>query len=408
MGGVIGNSLELAAPSSAVVGYSLVQLNPQDIAIRSMVDFSPDRSGALSRNALQVAEYVNAIQNAGGSESFAPIAAALVGMPDDPSLNDAYQKLLSETTGGLVSGAVSGSITFNDAMHSCRQREGDYRFVREGECAWARVDGYSLDQEQTSSNPGYQLETVTLAGGRQLEIAANTHFGFGLSYQYSDLDAKLTDTDGSQAEAAVIFKQRHDATMFSLSLSAGYGWYESERSVDLPAPGVKAHGDQDVFLSAMHGRWSYDFEQGENYYLRPLLDLGVTRVHRKGFTETGAGGANLEVEKETDSFMTLQPAIEFGGEHLLSSGTLMRPFARVGITHFLNDNECQMTATMTGAPDDVPPFTTINERDETYVDVSFGLDLIRTNNATLRVDYAGQFSQDSSAHMVGAKLAVPF
>ncbi len=61
----------------------------------------------------------------------------------------------------------------------------------------------------------------TIAGGIQQEMAANTHFGYGLSLQSSDLDSSLTDSDGKQIEVGMIIKRQFGASMFSGSFSAG-------------------------------------------------------------------------------------------------------------------------------------------------------------------------------------------
>ena len=408
IGGINDNGLALNAPSSAVVSYNLVQISSNELAILSNIDFSPGRSNALSPNARQVAEHVNAIQNAGGTDSFAPIVAALMELPDDPSLNAAYKKLIPESLGSLTTETATTSVGFHDALHSCRQQDGDHRFVREGECRWMRVDGFTRDQDETSHNPGYQLDAFSIAGGVQQEIATNTHLGFGLSFQNSDLDSSLSDSDGNQIEGGIIIKRRYDATMISGSVSAGYGWYDSERVVGLPVPGVSASSDQDIFFGSIHGRVSHDFELGMNKYIRPLVDLGATQVHRKGFNEKGAGGANLKVDSDDETLVTLQPAIEFGGEFRRDSGTLVRPYARIGVTHYLTDNKHRVTATMQGAPGNVAPFTIETKSDRTYADFSLGVDVIKKKGASLRLGYTGQFSDNSSSHAAGIKLSIPF
>jgi hypothetical protein len=407
-GGITDSGLALQAPMSAVVRYETLRLSPNEIAIVSDVDFSPKRGQPLSDNARQVADYVNAIQNAGGTEAFAPIVAALVDVPDGASLNAAYKRLLAESMGSLGNQTVAGSVSFNDAMHSCRQRVGEHRFVREGECTWLRVDGVTRDQDTTSTNPGYQLHAVAIAGGAQQEIVPDTHAGFGLSYQRSRLDSSLSDSEGQHIEGAVIVKRRYAATMLSASVSAGYGSYDTVRTVDLPTPGVRATSDQRIVFAAIHGRVSHDFKQGENLYIRPLVDLGVTTVHRKAFNEAGAGGANLDVASATDTLVTVQPSIEIGGELQHGRNTLVRPYARIGITRYLSDNKNQVTATMQGAPAGVAPFTTSTRADRTYADLSLGIDVLKDKSTVLRVGYAGQFSENSASHGAGAKLSIRF
>jgi len=405
------SGLELTAAESAVVSYELLDDPGDDVnlVLSSTVDFSSSGKGRrkFRRNREAFGRYVNAVMQAGGSEEFAPLAASFVEMPDQASLGRAYDRLIPESLGSLGFESVVSSAGFNDAMHSCRQRQGDYRFVSEGECRWMRLDAASRDQDETSKNPGYDLDTYSIAGGAQHKIAADTHLGYALSYQKSDFDADLTDSDGKQVEAGLILKRRYNAAMVSGSVSAGYSWHDTDRDVP-PSVGVTAESDQEIYLGSVHARASYDFLQGANGYIRPLVDLGYTRVYRKDFKEKGAGAANLNVDSEDDDFVTVQPAIEFGGELHGDNGALIRPYLRIGATHYLSDNEHKVTASLQGAPVSVAPFTVKTESDDTYADLSLGVDLISSKGANLRFNYSGQFSDDYDAHAASIKLSIPF
>jgi hypothetical protein len=403
------SGLELAYAKSAVTSYELLYPDEKEVVLSYVVDYdAPGKRGVFNRNRSAFGKYVNAVQKAGGSPDFAPLAAELLSLPDSASLGRAYDQLIPESLGSLATETTAASVVFNNAMHSCRQQGGEYRFVREGECRWMRVDGVTRDQDDTSRNPGYQLDAFSIAGGMQHEIAADIHLGYGVSFQHADLDASLTDSDGNQIAGGIILKRRYNATMVSGSVSAGYGWYDTERDVGLPGPGVSARSDQEIFFGSIHGRVSRDFQQGANRYIRPLVDLGVTQVHRKGFNEKGAGAANLEVDSDDDTLVTLQPAIEFGGEFRRDSGTLVRPYARIGATRYLTDNKRQVTAGLEGAPDNVAPFTIETESDRTYADLSLGVDVIKRKGTNARVEYTGQFSDDSSSHAAAVKLYIPF
>jgi outer membrane autotransporter protein len=404
--GAVNTGLNLLAPpTTAVVRYDLVQPNAQEIAVQSEVNFSP---GALGDNSRRLGTYINAIQSAGGSESFAPIALALMDLPDAQSLEQAYDGLIPEVQANLGLDTVSSSLFFNDTLHSCRQREGDYRFAKEGDCVWARVEGGGRDQERSSQNPGYQTDTVTISTGLQREMQPGSHLGFALSYQDVDLDSARAGSDGSRLAGGVIVKHQVDAVTVSASLGLGYGSYDSERRVDLPTPGVKASSEQDVYFASLHGRVGYDFMPTENFYIRPLVDLGFTHVNRRGFTEEGAGAANLKVSGEKEMYSTIRPAVEIGGETELAGGLQVRPYAQVGMTHYLSSNRYEITARMEGAPAGVDPFTISVEDERTFADLALGVDLIKKDGINLRFNYSGQFSGQSASHVGGVKLAIPF
>jgi hypothetical protein len=403
--GAVGDGLALLTDTSAVVTHAISFPSGNQVAVGTSVDFAPR---GLGPNARRIGRHVNAIQGAGGSESFAPFAASLIAQPDDASLDVAYEKLGPGVIGSVATVSTLASLEFNDAMHSCRQREGAYRFVREGECAWIRFGGGTRDQRRTGLNPGYKLDVLTLAGGTQREVAPDSHVGLGFSYQQSDLGSRFSDLKGDRFEAGLMVKRHFDATRLSGSLSLGYGRYDSRRRVDLAPPDQVARANQELWSVSAQGRVSHDLEQGPNFYVRPMVSAGVTRVSRKSFKEKGAGGANLDVARENDTIVTIQPAVEFGGERQLRDGSLLRPHLRVGVTHYLGSNDRKITAIMQGAPEGVTPFTVTNRADRTYTDLALGVDVVKTNGATVRLDYSGQFSRKSSANAVWVKFSMPF
>jgi len=403
--GVVVDGLSVTTPTSSIVRYQLSYPSANEIAVSTSVDFAPASVGG---NSQRIGRHINGIVAAGGSAGFAPIATALVNLPDDASLVRAYEKLGPGAVGNVAGLSSTASLEFNDAMHSCRQREGEQRFIREGECSWLRVGGGIRDQERGDLNSGYRLDAATVAGGVQREVAADTHFGFGLAYQQADLDSNYSNVNGDRYEAGLILKRRYDATRISGSLSAGYGSYDSHRLVDVATPGVRAVGKQEIWSVSLHGRISQDLLARDDLYLRPMVGLGLMTVSRAGYAETGAGGANLHVAKERDNFVTLHPAVEVGGERSLGDGTLLRPYLRLGLTRFLTDNDRQVTASLESAPAGVEPFTVVTEGDRNYLDLAFGIDVLKRQGVTMRFDYTGQFSRNSSAHAVGAKFTWPF
>jgi len=391
--------------ASAVLRYSLAYRTPNEMEVTTRLDFDTPQ---LNPNARRTAAYVTAIQAAGGSPALAPYIARLIAQPDEAALAEAYEKLGPGALGALPDSAATATVAFNDGMHSCRQRDGGNRFAAEGECSWLRVGGGERHQDRTDSNDGYDLNSYGVSGGVQKALSSLTYFGIGLAYQQSQLESTFSKVDGERLEAGFIFKQVNGPTRMSASLSVGYGTYDSKRTVDLAAPGTVAQAEQTLWNLSAHGRISHDIAYDQDFYLRPMFSLGISRVFREGFHEKGAGGANLRVKSEKDTYFTAHPAIEFGREIALEDGTLARPYVRLGLTRHLNGNRRETTAIMEGAPVQVASFTSISKSDASYGDVALGIDLLSRHGSVLRIDYNGQFSQSSSANALWVKYSVPF
>jgi uncharacterized protein with beta-barrel porin domain len=408
-GGVTNSGLGLAAPPSAVVNYRLLFPNPTEVALGYTIDFAPQGlQQGLNRNQRAIGGYINSIQLGGGSAGFAPIVATLVGLPDTRSLASAYDRLSPEPYLELFSTTAYSNLGFSDALQSCPERDGAYRFVREGQCGWLRVAGNSLQQDRTTSNLGFNRRGIEFAAGLQKAIHENWHVGFGLAYENSALNVdSLAETGGDQVQGGVVVKGRYGATTFSAAASGGYGFYDSKRFVNLPASGVTAESDQGIGFVSGHLRLGHAFEWG-SWYLRPMADAGITHVRLGGFSETGAGGANLSVSGRDETYVTLQPSMEVGGEFALTGGTLVRPYVRAGLTRFFFDTAPGIQATLQGTPAGVAPFTVTGKIDKTYADVSAGFDLLTVGGISLKVGYVGRFSDRTQLNGGQMKLSIPF
>lgn len=404
-GGVTSSGLILQAPRSAIAEFTLLYPSPNEIALGYNIDFTPT---GLNHNQTKMADYVSAIQQAGGTEEFAPIAARLVSMPDVAALGGAYDRLSPEPLLVTATTAVKADLRFSDALHSCRVREGEFRFVSEGECSWFRLVDSKLDQDHTNTSLGFTRRTRTLAAGVQKRVNQNWNAGFGFSVDTSTLHvASNTRSKGNQYALGVIAKRNEGAAAFTASINLAYGAYDTTRLADAVGP-VIANSDQGVGLASAHARWSLDYEQENVWYLRPMFDAGVTHVYHGAFDEQGAGAANLSAKSGWDTLVSLQPGLEFGREFTTAGGTLIRPYGRIGLTYFASGTTTGNTASLQGAPVGTAPFTVESKMDKTYADLTLGLDVLRVNGMVFRIGYTGQFSEHSEDHSSSLKVAIPF
>lgn len=404
-GGVSAAGLLLQAPSSAVVRYTLTAPSAQALAVQTQVDFAPAGAGP---NAQQIGQHLNAILAAGAPAEFASVVGRLVAQPDLAQLEAAYRVLAPAVMGEVSGAARSASVRFHDALHSCRQREGDHRFTREGECNWLKVGAATREQQQTVTQDGYQQHTSQLAGGLQRRVGPDLYMGMGLAYERSGLDAMRSRVNGDRIEAGVILKRVFDDTRLSASASVAYGRYDSLRDVSSLAPAQTARARYGQWSWALHGRMSHDLVHDEIAYLRPMLTVGVQQQVRGDFNEEGAGSLNLAVARTTSTAFTIQPALEVGNERTLANGTLLRPFFRLGATRYVKGRNQPVTATLAAAPAGVGPFTVTYVHDAAYTDLALGLDVFSQAGTTFRLDYEGQFSGSTSVNAVSLKYAMPF
>ena len=405
--GILSHSgLQLDAPQSLVASYALAYPNANDIQLNYGIDFNPEGAG-LNSNQGALGEHINAIQAAGSTPEFGDIAAALLVMTEPADLQEAYQRLGSEVHTYGPAQSVRGAADFSAGLLSCRQREGAQRYIAEGECQWFRAQTSQLDRDQTAENIGLDRRRTSVAGGVQHERGEQRFIGYGFSlaesrYRFEDLASAKSHT----LQGGVVFKQQDGNELWSQSLLAGYTQIEAQRVVNLPVPGTVASSRQHMFFLSGHWRYSLLLDY-QDWYLKPMLDLGLGWYHQAGFNESGAGAANLQMQAADHLVGSVQPMLELGGEFRTADQTLVRPFARLGVTQFVN-GEMEVLGKLQGAPSGVAPFASSSEIDDTFVDVDLGVDLLAQDGKALSLSASYSASGDTTEKSFGFKLAIPF
>lgn len=403
-GGIRGSGLTLDVAPSAVVSYQLAAPSANERSLQYSVDFAPAQ---LNLNRAAIGQHINDIQLAGGSDLMEPLAESLVTMPDDAALAAAYDRLSPESLAQVQVGAVLSSVEFGDAMLSCRSRDGQFRFVAEDECAWMRASYRDLERDSDSANLGFEERTVSVAFGFQRAISERWHAGLAISLEdvASDTEA-LATSEGMRGQGGFVLKGHYGADVFAAGLSGGFASFDSRRRVGLPAAGVEARANHRLSFVASRLRWERLFERGD-WYLKPGVDLALTHLDTDGFREAGAGAANLEVSGHSETYLSISPALEIGGERTMANGLLLRPFAQLGVTHFLAGDDPEVSAIFEGAPQGVSGFTVHGDMDESFLDAAAGVDLLSRGGAVVRLNYVGQFSDRTDSHGVFLRLSMP-
>jgi len=233
-----------------------------------------------------------------------------------------------------------------------------------------------------------------------------------LAYESDDIEnhsnSNITaNSNGEQGQGGVILKRQFGATMLAADISGSFGWYDSKRFLTLLQPS-QAESDQNLRFAASHLRLSHAFEPTENWYIKPIIDTGVTWVHSDSFNESGAGVLNLRVDSANETFWTVRPGVEAGTELELSEGKRLRLYGKLGVTHFLSDTDPKMQARLQGAPSSVSGFTVSGDIDKNVGDVELGISVLNISDVVFKVGYQGLFSDSFKSHGGFARFSMPF
>jgi outer membrane autotransporter protein len=408
------SNLVLVAPPSAVASYELLYPNPNDIVLGYTIDFSP---GGLNRNQTALGGYINRIQlalprptddpGADKNTPLGPLVTALFDLPNVPSLQNAYDQLSPEIYADMQIAALYASLDFSNNLLSCRVN-GTYTasINREGQCLWVGAKARFLDSDRTSETIGFDETAALFAAGAQVALDPVWRLGFGVGYQKSWLETDTgAESDGDQVQGGIALKYNPGALLLAGVVSGGRGWYDTTRPMAFGSFAETAVGDHEIDVLAGRLHASYVFGS-PSLYFKPLIDAAATRLDLD-VTETGAGVASLVVHGGDNTVYSVSPALEVGTEWWLANGTLIRPFVRVGVTWF-SDDDVTVAASFAGAPSGVAPFSILVEMDEVQADVAAGIEMISGQDSALRLYYDGHFGDTIKIHSVGLKASVKF
>lgn len=368
------------------------------------------QQGTQSANFLSLGSTLHGAEQSGGG-GLTGIINTLRLSPDSTAAAATLNQLIPQGQGGQVAATQNSGAAFGNAMLSCAERDGEYAYTREGKCYWGKLSARRLDRDPSAGGAGVKEDGVELSGGVQVALQDQLRLGFALGFEDVSSESRtstqrLGTSEGDRFNAGVVLKNQWGPINAYLNLAGSYGAYDHKRFVNIGAAGGTALSDQDVTAGIIRLRLSYLNDMGA-WYMKPLVDLNATYVRRDGYTETGAGAANLIVASADDWLLSVMPAIEFGGQWTDGAGTIWRPFVRAGVSLFADD-EVSLTANFSAAPAGVQPFVVTSEIGRVFADVEAGVQVLSAAGFNLRTSYEGRFGENTTQHQGSIKLAVPF
>ena len=366
-------------------------------------------SGALTPNQLSTARTIDAILASDGAPpELKEFLKKLIDLGSEQEILAALDQLHSEGYLATLPTTLFSNRIFANAMFSCSQyTSGANAHLDEGQCYWAKVTARQFDQDRTQNNFGINEQGTNFSGGLQFAVQPNWFLGVAASYEDTETDIDHNAvTDGYRAQFGSVLKTRFGSTTFAAGITGGFGNFDTKRFINFGGLNLVAEGDQDINFGSGHVRVAHSFDMG-SWYFRPMVDASLTYLELEGLRETGAGVANLTLQDADDWYLSVSPAIEFGGKIKHGSGAIIRPYLRAGVTFFEN-NDLAITTSFSNAPVGINPFQIGSEFEDVFGTLEVGLNIISDNGLSLKFNYEGHFSEDSESHAGGVKLGVQF
>jgi uncharacterized protein with beta-barrel porin domain len=339
-----------------------------------------------------------------GAPGLAAIFTALANVQEDDEYEQALAQLTPEVYAEATGSTPAAIPGFADRMLSCRVSDGAYAFNAEGECIWFSTGMTRLDRTETPESLGYRQTALNVAAGGQMALSPEIRLGGAVGLVQSGGNNSASGQSRSdRLQGGVVVKYDKEAMLLAASLTAGAGSTRTTRVVSIGQLNETLEGEsQNAFVSGrLHAAYTFAIN---NAYIRPLADLDVTATYFGALTEAG-GVSALEIDEGSQLIASLAPAMEIGSQFDVGEGAVARPYLRAGVG-ITTDQALEMTARFVEGNGE--SFSLVSAADALTGKLSAGVDLVSSNNASLRVFYEASFGATTTQHGIGMKAGGSF
>ncbi|MBU2417797.1 MAG: autotransporter domain-containing protein, partial [Alphaproteobacteria bacterium] len=405
------SNVSLIAPQSLVVQFSLEDVqHSQGDTLRLLydIDYSPDLPG-LSGNRAALGDYIGRIQDAGGTPAFRPIANLILQVVDPEQLKALYDNLSPQLNTASTSADFGSHARFSDSLFSCSPMSGAARVeAADGRCVWARGGRRDVEREADASASGYDSAIDTFALGVESPVGAGLRAGVALGAEREKVT--LADHTGTgdirRSQLGAVIKA--PGRLADLAVFATVGWSETDlrRGVAIPTPSL-ARSEQAATAWGVGVRATGNWGD-ESGWIRPTAQVDGMAVDREAYVEQGGGPGALSVEGEREDYWRVRVGVETGAGLPFGDGMILRPTARIGVSHRLDTPQSAVRAGFVSAPMGTGLFETRIQEDETVLETGLGLEISNGRGGAVRFDYARRDGDVTREQSFTAKLVVPF
>uniref|UniRef100_UPI00048BD97E autotransporter outer membrane beta-barrel domain-containing protein n=1 Tax=Thioalkalivibrio sp. ALE19 TaxID=1266909 RepID=UPI00048BD97E len=262
---------------------------------------------------------------------------------------------------------------------------------------WVNAEGGRGDIDDTTNASGADYRFTGLTVGFDAPVSEELHLGAAMGYTRNRGDTAGGDIDVDSIHLAAYGGWQRDALYARGSVGMAYHRTDTERFVD--TVGQTAEADYSARGVGMRAEGGYTFEIGNTARLTPFGGLDYEYLRRSGFSESGAGAANLDVNRESEYSLRSQAGVRFD-QAFETTGGWVAPYAEAAWVHEHGDRSSRMDTAF--AADTATRFTIEGPRlSRDRVRVAAGLDARLNADSFLNVGYQGEIASSDDLHAIG-------
>ncbi|MEJ8855363.1 hypothetical protein WKW79_12325 [Variovorax robiniae] len=415
----------LAASDYVTIGSGVAAVNAFNSSVTYAISSTNDTSGGggtvsvtpstqfaamgAQRGYSANQQSMSAHLDSGFTNNISPAMARVYGRlanMDDAHVQGAMDSLGNEAVQSVGVARLTASQDFVERMNSCPQfGPGGLQLV-EQDCLWSRAVDNQAHRDGSNTAIGYQTSASKFQVGGQKSVGDGWFVGGSIGYDNTSLTAPQTSVKGTGWTAALIAKKQVGDWLFSGTIDAGSGSYDTTRQVLLGDVPETATASFDAEHIGLHARVARQIGM-DGWYLKPYVDVHAVHLRTGAYTETGANELNLQVNASNGTAVTVTPMLEAGSLFDLGGDMQLRTYVSGGVA-WSNQNAWSANSSLQGSVPQAGQISTTSELPDERFKLNVGADLIAKKNLDIRLEYTGEFAHGFRSNGAMLKAAYAF
>lgn len=275
---------------------------------------------------------------------------AYVDVFDTLALTDnvqAYAQVLDQIANDAMQAPVAilplANRMFLNRTMSCPSTDITNMQSQEKSCFWGDIQGNWLDRSAHHDDSGFSYDSVRYIIGGQHPLGNGWVAGGGVSYEHAKGKAKnvALRSSGDNFSGMAFVRKIDGPWSYAGALSAGYGSYDTDRSIVTSEGVIKPSADWDAHFVSLRLQAAYTHLM-DGFYIKPAIDVDVMYQHVPSYAEKGGGAFNLAFEGTSELRAMISPSVELGAR-IEQESYVLRPYLGLGV-NWMPNNDWQTDA----------------------------------------------------------------
>jgi uncharacterized protein with beta-barrel porin domain len=311
--------------------------------------FDSTVAGGGNSPAKAAASALQTIQDNGVQESMTGFFEALNGLETDAQVAAA---VLSTAPATNTATSTANNQIMNGIQGIVEMRQNSVMGMSSGDKSlrdqnlWAKVYGSRGSQETKEGINGFDVNAFGIGFGADAEIGAKQRIGAALFYTDADVDVNgVNQKSDVKVYTAMVYGNIPMNANTDFLYQGGYSWQKTETERNVFGIGT-ANGDYTAKTASLDLKVMKTYPIDKALTLRPLVETTYRHYTSPSYSESGAGGMNLNIEK----FTSTQLIMGAGVIAEYKTGKNEKLIADISVGYDLHHEKQSVNASYQGAP----------------------------------------------------------